>query len=254
MLDKVLAWLVIVAPFALSAIFILIPAKKENRVVHMRWRIALLVFGLMFSLIAWWQQDRVASEAAKDRASAIRETATETAKETTKNVTEAMSEQYLPLIQSLTAKVGELEGELNDQGKKVDVIGNSNIVTGKKPISVIVENPSPSAQSGDAPLDVRASSMRVEPNRQYGQYAMEFILTTNKVMNGGRATLVCKGIISNGNATIPGASAIMGGGAKSDDHTFDVSIDAPNWAPGFPLVVTLYYDQPTLEPCKIMLR
>jgi hypothetical protein len=124
MLDKILGWLVIVAPFALSAIFILIPAKSENEKLHMRWRGGLLSFGLAFSLIAWWQQTRTASEAARDRAGAIHDTAQETAKATTENVTKAMGEQYRPLIQSLTDKVIALDSQLANQGKKVDEIGN----------------------------------------------------------------------------------------------------------------------------------
>jgi hypothetical protein len=250
MLDKILGWLVIVAPFVLSAIFVLIPAKSEDRKTHMRWRIALLIFGLLFSSIAWWQQVRAADESASARTQAIQDTAKETAKQTTENLGAA----YRPLIQSMTEQIGVLQKQLAEETKKVDVIGGSSIVTGKKPIDVVVKNLPESSTSADAPLHVQVSTMMVEPNKQYGKAAKEFILTTNKVMNGGRVKLKCTGAFNNGSSMIAGASAIMGGGGKTDAHTFYSGIDSPNWGPGFPLVITLYFDEGQVEPCEITLQ
>ena len=56
MLDQVLAWAVIFLPTALSIIFIFIPARQEDVRAHMRWRSWLVVFGVFFSVLAWWQQ------------------------------------------------------------------------------------------------------------------------------------------------------------------------------------------------------
>jgi hypothetical protein len=125
-------------------------------------------------------------------------------------------------------------------------------VTGKKPISVTVEN-QPPTKAGDEPLDLRASSMPIQPNTTYGKLATELILTTNKTLNGARVIVRCKGIINEGSAMVPGGSVQLGGGGRVDDHTFNVGIDSPNWAPGFPLVITLYSDSP-VEPCQITPR
>ncbi|HEY2468125.1 MAG TPA: hypothetical protein VGI45_09805 [Terracidiphilus sp.] len=210
-IDKFLGWLVIVAPFVLSAIFIVIPTKAENPRLHMRWKIALLIFGLGFSGIAWWQQDRTLTQAEKDRVSAIQETARETAKETTENVTKAMGAQYAPIIL-----------KLSEQGQKVDAIGNSDIVTGRKPIPVVVQNPVPPPsdhyQEHINP-EIHISSISAPDRPELGAHAIEFILTTNKVMNGGRVTFVCPNKINKGTATIAGASIMMGGGGVEDDHT-----------------------------------
>jgi Na+-transporting NADH:ubiquinone oxidoreductase subunit NqrB len=63
MVDQVLSWVVVFAPFLLSILFIFIPEKSENRAVHMRWRAILVLFGAAFSVIAWIQQSRATKAA-----------------------------------------------------------------------------------------------------------------------------------------------------------------------------------------------
>lgn len=241
MLNLVLSWAVIVAPFALSAIFVLIPAKQDNEALHMRWRWGLLAFGLLFSGVAWWQQDVSAGETKKDRDSAIQETVSKTA--------ESVGKQYQPLLSSLVSKVEGLESQ-------VSAVKNSPVVSGKSALHVLVDNPSSPAPSGAAASapEIHAASAAAPPNPQYGKHATRFILTTNRVMNGGRATIGCDGKINTGTAIIVGAGATMGGGGMINDHTFNASIDAPNWSPDFPLEIELFHDEDSLGNCRITPR
>lgn len=62
------------APFALSAIFILIPTKSEHPQHHRMWRLGLLIFGLLFSGISAWQQHRSSKSAAKNAEDGIAKT------------------------------------------------------------------------------------------------------------------------------------------------------------------------------------
>jgi len=101
-----------------------------------KWRYGLVLVGAIFSLLAWWQQTRSLQAAKKDRDEAIKQTS----EQVTKSVTEAIGSQYKELIGSLTNQIGNLKGQLAEQGKKVDVIQKSNIVTGKNPIKVEVTN------------------------------------------------------------------------------------------------------------------
>jgi hypothetical protein len=132
MFTQVLGWIVLVAPVVLAAIFIFIPARGESPMTHRRWRIGLMVAAVIYSGITWWQQSRASTEAQKASRTV--------AEETTRNVTKALGEQYESLIKSLTGQIGDLKGQLAIQGEKVDVIQQSNIVTGKKPIKVEVTN------------------------------------------------------------------------------------------------------------------
>lgn len=253
-MDLFLGWIVVAIPFLVTVGATVLALKLPHERHYWKFVWGAIALGVVFSGLTYWQQTRAMRQAAAYRDTAIKDTAKQVAKDTTETITQALGEQYTGIIGSLTSQVGDLKGQLASQGKKVDEIGNSNIVTGKKPISVIVENPNTAAMPGELPLDVHVSSMPVEPRKDIGRYATQFILTTNKVMDGGRARFECKGKINNGTAQISGASTIMGGGGKIDDHTFTSGIESPNWSPNRPLVVTLYYDDAPIEPCKVMLQ
>jgi hypothetical protein len=74
MVDLVLSWVVIVLPIAISIVFVFIPGRQENEKVHMRWRYSLVVLGIAYSFLVWWQQSRANNIAAKDRETAIETT------------------------------------------------------------------------------------------------------------------------------------------------------------------------------------
>lgn len=98
---------------------------------------------------------------------------------------------------------------------------------------------------------IRVSRLPLQPTPQYGKLATEFILTTTTVMNGGRVSIHCDNKINKGQAVLAGASVLMGGSSLQDEHTFLTGIDAPNWSPSMPLVVTLFFDEPDLGKCTI---
>src|SRR5437016_13347479 len=127
-----------------------------------------------------WRANKLA---AKDRQEAILETSERVSatvsESVSKSVTKALSDQYTQTINGLQGKVGSLEAQLQTQGRKVDVIGKSNIVTGKNPIRVEVTNPLPGATPGEPALSIHASTMSTTSQAQYGKHASQIILTTN---------------------------------------------------------------------------
>lgn len=249
MLDLLLGWAVIIFPtlFAIGLELINEDIRKRRN-----WRWGVLLFGLCLSALTWWQQVRAVRQAATDRQEAIGHTADRIAKQTTENVTDAMGKQYGGLITSLTKQIGDLQGQLAEQGKKVAAIGQSNIVTGKKPVAVVVTNPAAAGLGGELPLAIQVATLPATPNPQYGKNARQFIPTTNKVMNGGRVVVTCSaGKINQGSAQIAGVGGMMSsGGGIQDDHTYVSGISLPNWAPNFPLLITLYFDSDSLGMCQ----
>jgi hypothetical protein len=113
MLDLILGWAVIFFPTALAVVFIFVPARNENESAHMRWRVGLVSFGILFSLLAWLQQARVLKTANNDRESAIKETSARVATETADRVTKAMTAQYEGTVSGLNRQIGGLQGELS---------------------------------------------------------------------------------------------------------------------------------------------
>ena len=157
------------------------------------------------------------------------------------DVTKAVTQQYSQMIADQKQENADLKKQLAEQGKKVDVIQKSNIVTGKNPIKVEVTNPPPGG--GEHPPEIHAALHEATPNPQYGQKALEFIVTTNKVMNGARGRVQCsKGKINRGTARVLGTGMTSGGVNTADDHTVIVDFISPNWSPDYPLSITLYYD------------
>jgi hypothetical protein len=251
MWDQVLSLMVVILPTLFAIGIEVVPEKIKK---HLYWPIGVVAFGVGLSVLTGFQMFRANKIAAADRQSAIVETSqrvSESVSESvSRSVTKSVSEQYTQTINGLQLQIGTLEAQLTAQGRKVDVIRGSNIVTGKEPIKVEVTNQPPGAPAGPA---VRVSRMFVTPRPQYGKMAMQFILTTDRVMNGGKALLHCQNKINNGTAQISGASITAGGGGMQDQNTFKAWIDAPNWAPSSPLVITLYFDEPDLGKCDITL-
>jgi len=113
MLDLILGWAVIFFPTALAVVFIFVPARSENKSAHMKWRFCLVVFGVLFSLLAWLQQSRALKAATNDRESAIKESSERVATDTADRVTKAMTAQYEGTISGLNRQIGGLQTELS---------------------------------------------------------------------------------------------------------------------------------------------
>jgi hypothetical protein len=253
-MDVFLGWFVIAVPLLVTVGATVLALKLPHERHYWKFVAGAIVLGLVFSGLTYWQQIRVANQAISDRNGAIDETAKKTAKQTTDNVAAAIGGQYRDLVKSLTTQVGDLKAQLAAQGRKVDAIGNSNIVTGKNPIPVTIDPKSFPTAAGEQPLDINVSSRSDVPDPQYGKRAMQFFLTTNKMMNGGRVRVSCKGVINNFRQEIMGAGATGTGGrgGKIDDHTIESNINFPNWTPSFPLLITVFYDEDDLGTCTFM--
>jgi hypothetical protein len=228
-----LGWVVLVVPVLLGTVVVFMPEGAKNALTHKRWKFGLLIITVIYSGIVGWWQVRSEREAAQDRDKAVGDTADRVAKRTTEDVTQALARQYGRTITAMAQ-------QLVEQGRKVERIGQSDILTGKKPVRVVVANPTPS----EAPLDIHVSRLSATPDPTRGKNAVQFILTTNKVMNGARIELTCtQGRINDGIAELPGAGATSSAGAGvRGGHTYLSGIMSPNWSPDFPLLITLYFD------------
>jgi hypothetical protein len=158
--------------------------------------------------------------------------------------------KYAMTINQLQLQIGSLQGKLDAQGKSVDEIKGSNIVSGNKPIPVQIMNLA-GVPLGSQP-DIHVSRIPATPNPKYGKNAVQFIVSTDRVMNGGKARIACNNKINQGIAMLGNTGTIMTGqGGLLDEHTYQSPIDSPNWAPNAPLVITLYFDEDDLGTCSI---
>jgi len=250
MVDQVLAVAVVLLP-TLFAVGIEMVSKEIKE--HLYWRIVVLTFGVGLSVLTWFQMSRANKAASIDRGNAIVETSekvsAKVSESVSKSVTKSVSDQYTQTINSLQLQIGSLQGQLAVQGKNVDAIKGSNIVTGKLPIRVELANPGV-LPSGEAPPKIVVSAMPADARPQIGKHARQLILTTNKVMNGAYVSIICEHKINQGMVWVSGTGGMTGRWGMVGDKKFDVGITSPNWAPDFPLVVTLYFDD-EIEPCTI---
>jgi hypothetical protein len=144
MVDHLLGWLVIILP-TLFALGIEVVSKEIKE--HPGWRIGVIIFGVGLSALTWFQMSRTNKANNVDRENAIVETSKRVSAAVSESVTKAVGEQYKQTIADLHSQIGTLQSQLSEQGKNVNTIKSSNIVTGKKPVKVEVMNPS----GGNAP-------------------------------------------------------------------------------------------------------
>src|SRR5216684_158795 len=158
MVDQILAVAVVLLP-TLFAVGIEVVSKEIK--AHPYWRIAVLAFGLGLSALTWFQMSQATKAANTERAKAIVETSekvsAQVSESVSKSVTKALSDQYTGTINSLQGQIGTLQAQLATQGKNVDAIKSSNIVTGKAPIKVELANLG-ALPVGEVPLDIKVSS------------------------------------------------------------------------------------------------
>ena len=85
------------------------------------------------------------------------------------------------------------------------------------------------------------------------KHATQFIVTTDRLMNGAQATIHCRTVkIKSGNAEIAGYGGTTGFYVPPiDDYTLGFNITSPSWSPEHPLVITIYHDEPDLGVCDI---
>lgn len=240
-----LSVLIIALPVVASVAPFFMPERKESPIMHRRWRIGFVVFAIFYSGLVWFWQYRTTKEDEIKRKDALIQNSSD--------VRKIVKEEDQGVVANLNRTIGTLSDLVSSQQKQISDIHNSNIVTGKKPVQVEVANYK-SMASGDnqeQKLDVRVSSLPITSDPQLGKHGLQFILTTNKTMNGGRVRVTCANTIRQATAEISGAGfELTGGGGLLDANTYESGIGSPNWAPGFPLVITIYYDEADLGTCS----
>jgi hypothetical protein len=247
MLDQFLGWLVIFAPFLLSAVFILIPAKAENRTVHMRWRWGLLVFGLLFSGSAWWQQNRAATISVDTTNDAISKTSEKVAVEVKKADKDIIDAQNL--------RIDQLQKSLDAQGKDVGQIGASPFLTGKKPVRVEVTNP----QSGN-PTPIHQGHLTVSQETEVSTrpqfpYRIKVVIQSDIDFPSLKLSLSCNsaigqvegGVAGAGARGLPPAMFMSWVGVEPNTPTrwtISYSNANPSFGPANPITVDIYSANP----------
>jgi hypothetical protein len=234
-----LGWAVAAIPVLLAVGFLFIPNEEVNPSMNKKLKIWFLIASILYSgMVAMWMRAstadaKIAQHSAEDR------------------VRKAVKEEDASVVVALNTTIGNLSNLVSAQQSQINDIHGSNIVTGNKPVKVVVTNPPPASASTEIP-QVRVASVPAPLNTSYGKKAIQFILTTNKTMNGGHVRMTCTNPFNNVSETISGAGVTMGGGrgGKIDDRTYESTINSPNWAPGFPLILTVYYDGENLGNCN----
>ena len=248
MLDAILGWFVLAIPFLVSLVAILLAIKVPPERHFFKFLWGLLALGMAFSGIAYWQQRRALGAADKSQSDAV------------SGVRESVKQEDQRVIDTLNATIGKLTEAVSGQQSMLNDIHGSNIVTGQKPLEVVVKNPpqptptpTPTPQpqqSAEQPLDIHVASLPAPSDPKRGKNAVQFVLTTNKTMNGGNVRIHCTNTFKSVSANISGASVLLaGGGGQVDDHTYESGISSPNWSPRMPLVLTVYFDDADLGRC-----
>jgi hypothetical protein len=233
--------LVLVLPVVLSVLNLYVPTPESNPKMNTRWKVVLIVVSFLYSALVGVWMLRTDAEAKLQQGDAVANMRTTVAAEDGKVIT------------ALNVTIGKLSDLVSSQQSQINDIHNSNIVTGNKPVKVEIQKDDrhAPAPAGEVPLDVKIASVPAPLNPAYGKNAIQFILTTNKVMDGGHVRIHCQNAFNQIGAMISGAGAMMGGGrgGKIDDDTYDTSINSPNWSPSSPLVITVYFDGDSLGTC-----
>jgi len=159
MLGILLQLVVVVLPTVLAILMeIATPEMRQYR----HWRKFVMAFGFILSALVLFQILYSNKMARIGRENAIKETSKQVAAETSKEVTKSVANVYARIVSEQQKQIQELQSQIAAQGKKVDVISSSNIVTGKKPVKVEVMNP-PSAPEAPASHPLPNLSWTQEP-------------------------------------------------------------------------------------------
>jgi hypothetical protein len=134
MLTNSLDFLAVVLPTAFAFLVEILEDKHRQ---HRYWRKGVIALGFGISVLTVLQQWNARREAKADREAAVAQTITRT----TQSVSDALKREYGPKVVALQGKVDDLTKKVEDQGRGVDEIRGSNIVTGKTPIRVELANP-----------------------------------------------------------------------------------------------------------------
>jgi hypothetical protein len=231
-MDTALLVIVVTGPVLLGVLPVFIPDKAERPLAHKAWVGGIVFLGFLLAGATVWQQRR--SEVANLRTQA--EAIAKTSASVSDRVTQDLKNQYEP-------EIADLQKKLEAQGKTVEKIGSSNIVTGKNPISVKIDGGTLTSKLPEP--NVTITQIQGEARPEFGKKSIKIILSTDQVQDGARMELKCSGIVNKVSCTLLGAGVIMGsngGGVFDGGHRFNCLIDSPNWSPSHPLVMDIWFD------------
>src|SRR5579859_395677 len=252
MLDQVLAWAVVILP-TVFALGIEVVSKEIKE--HPYWRIGVLAFGIGLSALTWFQISRATKAATVDRENAIVETSRRVSatvsESVSKSVTKSVSEQYQQTIDRLQGQIGTLQTQLAAQGQKVDVIGQSNIVTGKRPVKVELATPPPVPQPQIQGITVLSQTQLPSSPYPDAPFALRVALQPSTAMQPVVFGVVCDNDVlyadlKAGGENYTGLIQSSKGRLNLEDNktpnqkSWAWKVDSPAFSPEVPWVVILY--------------
>jgi hypothetical protein len=254
MLNLILSWLVVALPF-LGSIWLAFLAERLTKDSKLKAQV--VVFGVIVSALTWWQMYRADKQADADRSKAVVETSEKVSASVSEMVTKAVAAQYQQTVDNLNQQIAQLETELQTQGKKVDVIGQSNIVTGKSPIKVEIANgtvpagaPTPAIEG----LNIMSQEQLSSSPHPDAPYGIKVVISTKTPMQPTKFGLQCDKEVLYGEI-MPGSN-FTGAMSTRDGRLTDKpsntirknswawEVDEPKFVSETPWIVRLYGKEP----------
>jgi hypothetical protein len=241
MFDLILGWAVVMLPFLFAIGVELVPKEQRD---DRRWKWGIIAFGLLLSIVTFFQMQRATTAAKADKDGAIVETSTRVSA----SVTKAVTEQYQGLIADQKKQISDLQAQVTEQGRDVSVIKGSNIVTGKHPIKVEVEapqRPTPKIE-GITVLSVTQLPSSPYPEAPYG---IRVVVQATTTLQPTQLGLECDHDILRADFTAgenftgmteTATGKMNNADGKPNDKTWAIRVTTPAFSPEVPWIMKLY--------------
>ena len=108
--SAILEWIVVIGPTVFALV---VEVIDENVRRHPRWRFGVIAFGLILSVLTYWQQESARRAYAKEREQAIKETSQQVAAQTSREVARTITDQYAQMLADQKTQIDALEVQLS---------------------------------------------------------------------------------------------------------------------------------------------